>query len=178
MYTRGVHATTLDDVREATSTSKSQLYRHFASKDDLVNDVIALQSQRVLERETARLQDLHSFEGLITWRNAIVEANALQSGAYGCGLGSMANELASNNEEARTALAITFSKWEILIADGLRRMQASGILTSAASPTALATGLMAALQGGYLLAQTARDITPMEIALDMALDHIRTQLTP
>ena len=33
---------------------------------------------------------------------------------------------------------------------------------------------MAALQGGYLLAQTTRDVTPMEIALDMALDQVRT----
>jgi hypothetical protein len=35
---------------------------------------------------------------------------------------------------------------------------------------------MAALQGGYLLAQTARDVRPMEVALDMALDHVRTLL--
>src|SRR5437763_14362660 len=28
MYVKGVHATTLDDVRAATGTSKSQLYRH------------------------------------------------------------------------------------------------------------------------------------------------------
>lgn len=37
---------------------------------------------------------------------------------------------------------------------------------------------MAALQGGYLLAQTAHDVTPMEIALDMALDHVRMHLSP
>jgi TetR/AcrR family transcriptional regulator, transcriptional repressor for nem operon len=28
------------------------------------------------------------------------------------------------------------------------------------------------LQGGYMLAQTERDVTPMAIALDMALAHI------
>jgi hypothetical protein len=38
----------------------------------------------------------------------------------------------------------------------------------------LTTGVIAALQGGYLLAQTARDTKPMEIALDMALAHVRT----
>jgi TetR/AcrR family transcriptional repressor of nem operon len=176
MYERGVHATTLDDVREATSTSKSQLYRHFRSKDDLVNAVISLQSQRVLYRETARLEELHSFEGLVVWRAGVIQANPLEGRAYDFGLGSMADELASNHEVARTALALTFSKWELLIADGLRRMQAAGTLTSAASPAALATGLMVALQGGTLLAQTMRDITPVEIALDLALDHIRTRL--
>ena len=35
---------------------------------------------------------------------------------------------------------------------------------------------MAALQGGYLLAQTTHDTTAMEIALDMALGQIKTHL--
>jgi hypothetical protein len=36
----------------------------------------------------------------------------------------------------------------------------------------LATGLMAALQGGYMLAQTERDVSPMATSLDMAISHI------
>lgn len=33
---------------------------------------------------------------------------------------------------------------------------------------------MAALQGSYLLAQMARDVEPMRIAMDMALAHVKT----
>ena len=91
MYVKGVHATTLDDVRAATGTSKSQLYRHFPDKDSLVHAVIASRGQQVIERETQRLGRLNSISGLVRWRNALVQANALQNGAYGCALGSMAN---------------------------------------------------------------------------------------
>jgi TetR/AcrR family transcriptional regulator, transcriptional repressor for nem operon len=56
-------------------------------------------------------------------------------------------------------------------------MQDSGKLRPDADADTLATGLIAALQGGYLLAQTARHVRPMEIALDMALDHVRSLLT-
>jgi hypothetical protein len=35
---------------------------------------------------------------------------------------------------------------------------------------------MAALQGGYLLARTAHNCRPMEIALDLALAQVRTYL--
>jgi hypothetical protein len=49
-----------------------------------------------------------------------------------------------------------------------------GVLRPDADPEALATGLMAALQGGYLLAQTARDVAPMRVALDMALAHVKS----
>jgi AcrR family transcriptional regulator len=177
MYVKGVHATTLDDIRAATATSKSQLYRHFPEKDDLVHAVIALRGQQILERETQRLGRLNSFSGLIRWRNALVQVNSLQDGAYGCALGSMASELADQDEQARASLAQLFRAWEELLADGLRRMQAAGTLSPDADPGLLAVGLMAALQGGYLLASTAHDVRPMEIALDLALEHLRSRLT-
>ena len=53
-------------------------------------------------------------------------------------------------------------------------MRANGVLRADADPDVLATGLMAALQGGYLLAQTNRDVEPMELALNMAISHVRT----
>jgi TetR/AcrR family transcriptional repressor of nem operon len=176
MYVRGVSATTLDDVRAASGTSKSQLYQHFADKDVLVRDVIAWRAQQVLAREEQRLRKLSSLRDLRRWRDALVSVNALEHGAYGCALGSLASELSAQDERARSALAVAFAAWEDLIAAGLRRMQDSGSLRADADPAELATGLMAALQGGYLLAQAARDVKPMEIALDMALDHIEALL--
>lgn len=177
MYVKGVHATTLDDIRAATGTSKSQLYRHFPDKDALVHAVIALRGQQVMKRESERLERLNSFSGLIRWRNALVQVNSLQNGAYGCALGSMASELADTDEQARASLAGLFQAWEELLAAGLRRMQAKGTLSPDADPGQLAVGLMAALQGGYLLANTAHDVRPMEIALDLALEHVKSYLT-
>src|ERR1700761_797456 len=176
MYVKGVNATTLDDVREATGTSKSQLYRHFPDKEALVRAVIALRGQQVIERETDRLGRLNSYSGLVRWRNSLIAANALQNGAYGCALGSMASELADHDEQARALLAGLFQNWEGLIAAGLRRMQAKGALKPSADPDQLAIGLMAAVQGGYLLANTAHDIKPMEIAIDLALEHLKSYL--
>ncbi len=176
MYVKGVNATTLDDVRAASNTSKSQLYNHFADKEQLVRAVVAERAAQVLERERGYLQRLKSFQGLVRWRNALVQRNALQNGAYGCALGSMASELADQDEQARGTLAESFAEWEGLLAAGLRRMQDGGVLKRDADPDKLATGLMAALQGGYLLAETAHDITPMEVALDMALEHVRSFL--
>ncbi len=176
MYVKGVAATTLDDVRAASGTSKSQLYRHFPDKDALVHAVVSTQSQTILAREHAQLDRLNSFAGLVRWRNVLTQLNRLQHGAYGCALGSMAIELSDQDDQARSALADTFAEWQRLIAAGLQRMKDKGTLRQDADPAALATGLMAALQGGYLLAQTTRDTTSMEIALDMALAQIKTQL--
>jgi AcrR family transcriptional regulator len=174
MQVRGVAMTTLDDVRAASGTSKSQLYRHYPDKEALMRDVVALRAAEVLERHQRHLQRLNSIRGLERWRDAVVERNALHNGAYGCPLGSLASELADQDEEARKAIDGYFSLWQGLIETGLARMRDSGVLRRDADTQALATGLMAALQGGYLLAQTARDVHPMRVALDMAIAHVRT----
>jgi TetR/AcrR family transcriptional regulator, transcriptional repressor for nem operon len=172
IYVRGVNAVTLDDVRAATGTSKSQLYKHFAGKPELIRAVVDLRARQVLAREEQRLRLFKSMSGLRRWRNALVQSNALQNGSHGCALGSMAVELSDQDEQARSALSQTFATWKGLLGAGLRRMQADGTLSVAADPDALATGLMAALQGGYLLAQADHDVTAMATALDMALAHI------
>jgi hypothetical protein len=56
-------------------------------------------------------------------------------------------------------------------------MRGKGALKPAADPAALAIGLMAAVQGGYLLADTAHDVRPMRTAIDEALEHVGTCLT-
>jgi AcrR family transcriptional regulator len=174
MTVKGVAATTLDDVRAASSTSKSQLYNHYPDKDALVQDVIEYQAEDVLTGQGEQLRRLNSIRGLERWRDALIQRSALRNGAYGCRLGSLASELSDQNERARSALAGHFETWRDLIADGLRRMRDSGKLRSDADPERLAIGLMGALQGGYLLAQNEHDVTPMRIALDMAIDHIRS----
>ncbi|MFF0794299.1 TetR/AcrR family transcriptional regulator [Streptomyces spiralis] len=177
MHVRGVAMTTLDDVRAASGTSKSQLYRHYPDKEALMRDVVALQAAEVLERHQRHLQRLNSIRGLERWRDAVVERNALHNGAYGCPLGSLASELADQDEEARKAIDRHFTAWQDLIEAGLVRMRDSGVLRPDADTQALATGIMAALQGGYLLSQTARDVHPMRVALDMAIAHVRTFAT-
>jgi TetR/AcrR family transcriptional repressor of nem operon len=173
MYVRGVNAVTLDDVRAATGTSKSQLYKHVpAGKPELVRAVVALRAEQVLEREGQRLARLKSITGLRRWRDALVQGAALRGGAHGCALGNLAVELSDQDEQARTSLSAHFATWEGLLAAGFHRMQDSGVLRATAEPDALAIGLMAALQGGYLLAQADHDVTPMATALDMAITHI------
>ncbi len=173
MHVKGVSSTTLDEVRAASGTSKSQLYRHYPDKDALVRDVVALQATEVLRHQHQLLRRLSSLRGLERWRDALIEHNALRDGAYGCRLGSLASELADQDEAARKAIVRYFDTWEGLLKAGLERMKDSGALQANADAGKLATGLMAALQGGYLLAQTTQDVKPMRIALDMAIDHVK-----
>ena len=174
MYVRGVGGTTLDDVIAASGVSKSQLYHHFDGKEALVRAVIEHFGELVLQRERDALGHVSTVTGLRRWRDALVQNNALQHGAYGCALGALASEVSDHDDLARQALSQLFTEWQGLLAGVLRRLQDGGALSPEASVDQLATGLMGALQGGYMLAQTARDVTPMATSLDMALAHIES----
>lgn len=172
MRVKGVDATTMDDVRAASGTSKSQLYHHFRDKNDLVMAVIEVVGDRVISRETDTLGRVSTLSGLRRWRDTLVQANDLQHGAYGCALGSLAGDVADHDEAARAALSRLFRSWAKLLSEALDRLQARGALKAEVDTDYLANGLLAALQGGYLLAQTAGDSLPMARALDMSLDYL------
>jgi len=172
MYVRGVGPTTLDDIVAASAVSKSQLYHHFSGKDALVRAVVDHTGQRIIEREQNALGGVSSIAGLRRWRDALIQNNALQHGAYGCALGSLASEVSDHDSIARERLAALFKEWTELLAAVLHRLQADGVLPGDAPIDDLATGLMGAVQGGYLLAQMARDVTPMATSIDMAIAHL------
>lgn len=177
MFAQGVAPTTLDEVMAASGTGKSQFYQHFADKADLVRAVVALRANQVLERERGYLERVDTLAGLDRWRIAVVQRVTMRRGAYGCQLGSLASELADHDENSRVALAGHFSDWEALLVAALQRMKDRKVLREDADPPALATGIMASLQGGYLLAQMARNSKPMHTALEMAFQHVRSYAT-
>jgi|SRR5271170_5105025 len=176
IYERGVDRTSLDEVMAASGVSKSQLYHYFADKDALVLEVIARQTERVLEAQRPHLEALDSLPALRAWRDAIVRLNRAARGK-GCPLGSLANELANDSEPARKRLAGSFAMWRDRIEGGLAKMRERGELAASAGPHELALALLSAVQGGLLLAKTTHSSRPLEIALDMAIDHIAKHAT-
>jgi AcrR family transcriptional regulator len=161
---------------EASATSKSQLYHYFADKDALVREVITLQTGRVLAAQSPDLEQLDSLAGLRRWRDAVVGIVGANSGAGGCPIGSLASELADQSDRARKHLVRSFQTWESYIVKGLQAMRDRGELAPKSDPRDLATAVMSAIQGGILLAQTTRTTRPLELALDMALEHIAHHL--
>ncbi|MGI5191660.1 TetR/AcrR family transcriptional regulator [Promicromonospora sp. CA-289599] len=178
MRVQGIAGTTLDDVMVASGASKSQLYRHFEDKPSLVRAVITHVGEFVIDRETNMLGKVSTLAGLRRWRDSLVKANTLRHGMYGCALGSLASEVSDHDAVARAMLDELFRAWRQLIDGALGRMQRAGVLDDSVDTARLAVGFLASLQGGYLLAQTARDVEPMAIAIDVALTHLEGLAAP
>ena len=175
MLAHGVAATSTDDVQRAAGASPSQLYHYFGDRKTLIRAVIAYLTDSVLGFQTPLLVQLDSIEALEAWRDEIVRRQLDRQGAGGCPIGSLVGQLAEVDPEARADLAAGLSRWQTAIRDGLERMRTRGELRPDTDTTRLALFLLATVQGGLLLAQARRDVTALQTALGVAIDHVRSQ---
>ncbi|MEV6116015.1 TetR family transcriptional regulator C-terminal domain-containing protein [Streptomyces sp. NPDC052109] len=176
IYTNGVHATNNEQLRRAAGVSGSQLNHYFPTKESLVLAVIAWQAERVLTfHRDERFAGFDTLDALRAWADFYVGyERAYQEG---CTLGSLASEIIKTDLDVHDELASAFDQWRGIFRDGIERMQQLGRISAEADPTRLANLLLAAFQGGMLLALVARDITPLKDALHAAIDHLQTFAT-
>lgn len=162
---RGVAATSLDAVEEAAGVGRSQLYHYFDDRDDLLRAVVATTADTVLDRAVPQLTDLDTLAGLDRWFATAVDLVRDRGGIGGCPIGSLVSQLAEQDEGARGVLADAFARWEAPLLAGLTTMRDRGQLRADADANSLADFVMAALQGGLLLAQVRRDPDQLASAL-------------
>ncbi|MDM2604592.1 TetR/AcrR family transcriptional regulator [Mycobacteroides abscessus] len=170
IHTKGVAATNNEQLRRVTGISGSQLNHYFPTKESLVMAVIEWQTEQVMRfYGSEQFAGFDTIEALRSW----VDYYVTHESAYrdGCTLGSLASQIIKSDLQVHDELARAFDQWRNIFRDGLRRMQSLGRLSATADPTQLADLLLSAFQGGMLLTQVQRDVTPLKNALHAAIDH-------
>ena len=165
----GIGGTTLDTVRTATLTSKSQLFHYFpGGKAELVREVADWEGRQLLEAQEPEIHDLGSWESWERWRALLVEYY-IGRGRWACPIGSLATQAAMTDPELASIIADSMRAWRGALAEGVRRMQSTGTVDKSADSERIATVILAAIQGGLLLSQPEGSAWPLEAALDTAL---------
>ncbi|MCB1036724.1 MAG: TetR/AcrR family transcriptional regulator [Acidobacteria bacterium] len=177
MHLRGVQGTSVDDVLVASGTGKSQFYRYFGSKGDLVRAVLQYQMQEWVKRSGPLLAHLDTWQGFETWFQRIVAFQSRRGFLGGCPVGSMAAEMADLEDTLRRDLVGAFKVRRGYVAQGLARMKERGDLVGSADPEKLSDFVIAAIQGALLLAATEKDSGVLKNTLDHVLAHLRSFAT-
>ena len=175
MQARGIAATAVSDVLAATGTGKSQLYHHFGGKQGLVVAVIDHQLAHVLAAQPRLAPgtdgDVHA------WASDLLAHHRGGDGPLSCPLGVLSGQV-DDDPVLRAHQAAAFDRWRDGLADLVRVGRERGLVTAAGEPAELAGVLLAAVQGGLMLARLARDVRPLEIALDAALARLGVHGAP
>lgn len=165
----GIGGTTLDTIRAATLTSKSQLFHYFpGGKVELIREVAAWEGRQLLAAQEPEIDDLGSWGSWERWRIALVDYY-IGRGRWACPIGSLATQAAMLDPQLESEVAAGMRRWREALAAGVTRMQDAGHLERGADPSAVATSILAAIQGGLVLSQPERSAWPLEAALDTAL---------
>jgi len=168
----GVAGVSIERVRVVSGLSRSQVCRYFPAKEPLIDAVVDFRIAAVLARQCSVLAAVGSLADLQEWADDLLEMNRARPGERGCPLGSLVNQLAERSGPMRAKLNRAFETWQSYLAAGLRRMQDRGELNAEADVEELATGVVAALQGGLILAQASRSEKPLRAALDLAIGRV------
>lgn len=171
-YSRGVRATSLDQIAQASKTGKGQLYHFFSGKSELVESVVERQIERVLAAQQPYLDDLNTGEDLRQWAKHLVLLHEQSDDPVRCPIGALAAEISENDPAVKSALEVAFVRWRTLIADGVRRMVATGEISADTQPDSAAEALLAAYQGGVLLSQVYGSTTTLRLCLDREVEQI------
>jgi AcrR family transcriptional regulator len=174
MSARGVRATSLDDIRANTATSKSQVFHYFpGGKSELISAIVTFRGEQVFAAQRPYLDRLDTWDSWESWRRAVLVHYGSQA-HWGCPVSALARELIGLDEERAKEAQRYMDRWRGYFYDGLFRMREAGTLKAFVSPDSLSLATFASLHGGLVLTQTMQSIRPLEAALEGALELLHT----
>ena len=168
----GVSATTLDDIRARTRTSKGQLFHYFpGGKEQLLLAVAQYEAEWVLSDQQPYLGALTSWAAWQRWRDVVVERYRLQG--QHCPLAVLMSELGRTTPGAQAVTGALIRQWHSEIAAGVTHMQRKGQIPTRVDAERAAAALLAGIQGGVGILLATGDLSFLEAALDAGIDALR-----
>ena len=170
IYRRGFQAASLDTILAQAGVTKGALYHHFPTKAALGLAVVDEVVRRLLlERWLGVLQaqpgdPVTALQGTLGYRAANLTAGEIE---LGCPLNNLAQEMSPLDEQFRRSVDATFETWREGFAEVLARGQSAGSVRRDVDAKQVATFIVAAVEGSYGLAKSARSGTMVRANLEL-----------
>jgi TetR/AcrR family transcriptional repressor of nem operon len=172
-HKQGVHATSPDDVIEASHTGKGQFYHYFRNKEGLVHEVLQAHLEAIRTGTAPLNYEVASWLDLEQWFLSHVALQKRFRMTRGCPFGTIGNEVTENDELIRQDLNLIFEVVKNKLAAFLIQEKARGALLPDANPEVLADFCIATVQGAMLMGKVRRNVQLVETTVREALNHLR-----
>jgi AcrR family transcriptional regulator len=173
----GVAGVSIDDIRAATETSKSQIFHYFpGGRIELLRAVAEHEAEQVLADQQPARGDLGSPASWQAWRELVVERYARQRDR--CPLSALTSKLGKSGPEARAVVSDLYNRWQAHLAAGVRALQAAGDASRELDADDAAATLLTAVQGGVVMLMGTDRVEYLERALDGALAQLLKPAAP
>jgi AcrR family transcriptional regulator len=173
---RGYNATGMADILAEAGVHRGSLYHAFPAKKDLLLAVLVYYrsgiGERLIAPAWAETDDPieRVFALLARYRRFLIDTD----GRFGCPIGSLALELHEADADVRAMLEANFEAWighveQCFLAAGDR-------LPADLDRRALALFTLTAMEGGVMLARTARSTEAFDAAVAQLRDYVQRLL--
>jgi AcrR family transcriptional regulator len=170
IYRRGFQGASLDTILEQAGVTKGALYHHFPDKaalgyavvDELVKDLLLDRWLGVLQEQPG--DPLTALQGMLKERLTQLQPHEVE---LGCPLNNLGQEMSPLDERFRRRVAATFEIWIDGFTALLARGQKDGTVRLDVDARGVATFLVAAIEGSFGLAKSARSTSMLSSSLSV-----------
>ena len=164
----------LDDVMRLTRTSKGQLFHYFPGGKDELRRVAAERHLTRLAAADAPTTALTTWPEWEAWIEQILLLHDRQTINDACEIAALAGRALDTDRFTRDLVGRMYEHWVSELAGQLSAMQDNGLLRADAPIGALASAMLAALQGGAVIDKATGSHRHLANALRQALALMRT----
>ncbi len=165
IHTKGYNHTSIKDILEAATVTKSNFYYHFESKEQLAFEILAERMRQfyaLIIAPSLHAQDLDPLQRLYALFDRLVDMGKSPLGELGCPFGNLAQEVSSIHESLRLSLSAMFHAISEAMAQCFEEGKEAGIFQESLPSRQLADFAVAQIQGSFLLRKTHKEPELME----------------
>ena len=175
-HRQGFQQTSLDDITRESGVTRSNLYYHFNSKEELgleaLRDRIKHYEAEVLD-PTLRNASLPPTERLSEFYRRVAAYHRSQVPPAGCPFGNLAVEMSGTNDNFREVLSSFFDMWEDSLEICIRQGIESGEFRRDYPPRLMAQMILSHLEGMVLMVKTHRTMEPLDSGSAMIMSLLK-----
>jgi AcrR family transcriptional regulator len=177
-WERGYAGTSMADLLAHADVNSGSFYHFFESKEALLREVLEgyLHALRPMVVDPAFAQTDEPVErifGILAgYRGRILQTDC----KYGCPLGRLALEIDPENRPAHKLIAENFQGWIGAVRECIDQLKPR--LQKGTDPEALATYVLAVMEGGVMISRSYGSVDPFDRAVKQLRQHFALLLTP
>ncbi|MRR33143.1 TetR/AcrR family transcriptional regulator [bacterium] len=165
IHRKGFGATSINDLLDATGIKKGSLYFHFPGKDALGLAFLEKARSEFLEFLNTSLTGDTPGKRLDNFLNLVMKTHKGRDFVGGCVFGNTALEMGDTESHFASFIKNVFEEWEQKLRQVIEDAQVSGEVNCDLPVDVLACHMVAAIEGGIMLARLKKDEKPLRDAL-------------
>jgi AcrR family transcriptional regulator len=171
---RGYSGLSISDVMQHTGLQKGGIYRHFESKEQLALAAFDYaQQQSTAQLAAAVAAETDSMKQLLAFIAAFHAITLRPPVPGGCPILNTIVDSDDGDPALRQRVADVVAGWEQMVERIVANGVAQGSLRAGTDPQAVATVLIATLEGGILLSRAHRNLVYVQHAVNHLVQYIQ-----